>query len=296
MSTEYEAPAVSEETEVSPVDAFAEMFEGEAAQDEAQDEAQGEAQDEGVEEEVDETDEPEQSSGPSAEMLAVAKLAGVPEEFLGMAKDNGQLQTLITHFTTQQQKPVEATPEPEATADQADELTVGAFLPEEEFDETDPTHKALAKVVEALNKERKTTRLLVAHASAQLQQQQQAEAQSFQAPYDEALDEFSNDVFGNSAKGLTPTQAKIRESAFNAYLTLVEGEPSERRKELAAAAVKAKFSKIFGDNIDPDVKREALVKQSKKRRGSGGAKASPGHADPEKEFEQVLIAMAAGVK
>lgn len=247
-----------------------------------------------VYEEVDE-DESEEADGeepavegPSDEMRAVAKLAGVPEQFLGMAKTNADVQMLISHFS---QKPEEQKPQAqqEAPVEEDLELSVEDFLPSDDFDESDPAHKAVKSLVDVLNEERKTTRLLLGFASQQMNQQQQEQARAFQSPFDEALDEIG--AFGDSKSGLSDSEVQMRKAAFQAYISLAEGEPPERRKELAQAAARVKFSHLLPKEEAVD-KKKALMKQSRRRRGAGVTNAPPAKLSAVDEFEKRLLALA----
>ena len=239
------------------------------------------------------TEDPEEegtdSEGPSDAMLAVARLRSVPEELLSLARSDADVSKLLDHFQPAAEGQQEQ-PQPEESHDE-DSMAVSDFLSEEDFDESDPAHKALSKIVDALNEERKTNRLLLQHASHQMRQQQEAEARQIQQPFDEALDGMESPLFGSANKGLTQSQIEARRKAFNGYLSLVEGEPPERRKELAEAAVRAKFSTMFKQK--PDMKRKkALAKQSRKRLGASKGRAEPTKLTPEEEFAKRLMALS----
>ena len=247
---------------------------------------------EGEEEEgeLDESDADDQEDveGPSPAMVAVARLQGVPDELLSLAKSDEDVNKLLAYAKTPAQEKDEQPPE---DTPEEEELSAATILGED-YDESDPAHKALDKVIGVLNEERKTTRLLLAHASHQLQQQQRDEALQFQRPFDEALDEVSSPIFGDTSKGLTQSQIEARKSAFNGYLSLVEGEPLDRRKEIAQTAARAKFSSAFKDSPQSD-RKKALVKQSRRRRGAGVSKAPPAKRSAEEEFAKRLRAIGA---
>jgi hypothetical protein len=248
--------------------------------------------DEGEDDESEEPAEEESSAeGPSDAMLAVARLQGVPEALLSIARSDDDVSKLL-EFAKQPAAKEEEQPQQEQPPEEGD-LDVSDFFGEEDLDDTDPAHKALKKVVEVLNEERKTSRLLLQHASHQMQMQQQQESRQFQQPFDDALDSMESPVFGSTAKGLSDSQIKARKQAFSGYLSLAEGEPAERRKELAEAAVRAKFANVFQGK--PDVsKKKALAKQSRKRLGGSKAKSKPSELSPQEEFEKRLLALGSG--
>jgi hypothetical protein len=247
-----------------------------------------------VAEEADEVPEAEPSDEPSAsaEMLAVARLAGVPEELLVVARDNTAVSTLIDFFSKQPQ-PQESKEEQREVGD-ADDLSLKDFLADE-YDDGDPVHKQLRHVIDVVNKqrqeERKTLQLLLAHANQQLQERQQTEAMAFQKPFDNGLDELDNPAFGNSEKGLTDAQIRMRSAAFKAYLSLVDGEPEDRRAEIAQAAVKAKYAKLFPERKAPAAV-DKRVKQAMKRLGGSPGGSAMETLSAEEQFAQALKSLA----
>lgn len=294
MSQEIEYTE-AEPTAESGLDAFAAALA-------AAEESQPVSLPEEVEEEVEADDEPEvpeaepsDEPSASAEMLAVARLAGVPEELLTVAKDNTSVERLIDFFSKQQQP--EESKEEAPSEPETDELAVQDLLGEDEYDPTDPVHKQIKHMVGVINKqraeERKTLQLLLAHAQHQLQEKQQVEAASFQQPYDEALDELDNPAFGNSSKGLTDSQIKMRAAAFKGYISLVDGEPAERRRDLAKAAIKAKYANLFPERV-ADKAVEQRVKQAKKKLGGSTGKSVAEALSPEERFARALAELSAG--
>lgn len=243
--------------------------------------------------------EPEDSDekGPSAEMLAVGRLAGVPEDLLAIANSNEAVEKLLRHFSTQAEpEQPEDSKQPEADAD---ELAVQDLLGEDEYDPNDPVHKQLKHVIDVVNKqraeERKTLQLLLAHAQHQLQERQQADAASFQRPYDDALDELDSPAFGNTSKGpLTDSQIKMRAAAFKGYISLTDGEPEDRRRDLAKAAVKAKYASLFPER-QADKAVEQRVKQAKKKLGGSTGRGVSEALSPEERFARALADLSAGV-
>lgn len=233
-------------------------------------------------------DQPASSDGPTAEMLAVAKVAGVPDELLSGAKDNAAVTRLIDWFGAGQA--AEDQPPPAREEPEADELSIKDLLGDN-YDADDPAHKQLKHVVETVNKQReqdrRAIRLLLDHASAQLRERQQSEAMSFQKPYDEALDELGVGTFGDSRKGLTREQAKLRETAFHAYANLIAGEPPDRHKELAQSVIKAKFSHLFANRERQQQAREA---QAQKRLGGRPAPSTPEPLNDLDAFSEALAA------
>lgn len=253
--------------------------------DEAEDEA---GEDEAEQESVEESP----KAGPSTEMLAVARLAGVPQSFLDVASSNEQLQTYIEHFSALSRDRKEEPQEEEVQEESA--LSVSDFIPEDAYDSDDPAHQAVSKLVDVLEKERaetkKTIGLLLQHANAQIQAQQQSEVAQFQKPFDAALDEIGGDALGDSGKGLTSSQIEVRKRAFDTYKSLAENAPPERLGELARLALQAQFPD-FVKQPTP-VKKKALAKQSAKRRGAGDGRGAPDPVDPVKAFEAELAKLA----
>lgn len=238
--------------------------------------------------------EPSDDKGPSAEFIALAKLAGVPQELIEVAKDNTSVEKLVEFFGKQQQ--VEQPKEEVAEESEKDDLSIQDYLTEE-YDESDPVHRQLRHVIDVVNKqrqeERKALQLLLAHAQHQLQERQQTEAASFQRPYDEALDELDSPAFGNSSRGLTDSQIKLRAAAFKGYISLVDGEPEDRRRDLAKAAIKAKYSSLFPER-QADKAVEQRVKQAKRKLGGSTGKGISEALSPEERFARALAEISAG--
>lgn len=280
MSDEYVAPEESREEDVAD---FAEELSA-APEEQEEQEEQAEIPAEDDKSSAD-------GGGPTAEMIAVAKLYGVPEALAKSAKDNAGLEQLIDYVSSiaaTQSSPVEESPVNE-------ESDLKFEIGEDDFDESDPVHRQLRSTVDVLNKKlaetKRTLSLLVQHANAQLQERQNHEAMTIQQPFDEALDEMNAAAFGTTGKGLTDAQVKMRSQAFRAYMTLVEGEPPERRKQLAQAAVRAKFDKLVPKQpIAPQVAK-AMQKQARQRMGTTAGKQSPEKLDHLDAFAKALASM-----
>ena len=282
MSDEYAAPEEIREQEVAE---FAEKLAADPEELAADPEEQAE-----IPAEDDES--PADESGPTAEMIAVAKLSGVPEALARSAKDNAGLQQLIDYVSS-----IAANESPPAQETPVDaEVDLKFEIGEDDFDESDPVHRQLRSTVDVLNKKlaetKRTLSLLVQHANAQLQERQNQEAMTIQQPFDEALDELNAAAFGTTNKGLTDAQVQMRSQAFRAYMTLVEGEPPERRKQLAQAAVRAKFEKLMPKQpIAPQVAK-AMQRQARQRMGTSAGKQSPEKLDHLDAFAKALASMS----
>lgn len=216
-------------------------------------------------------DSPVDDGGPTAEMIAVAKLYGVPETVARAAKDNAALQQIMEYVSS-----IAASPAPEPPQADAEEPELRFEIGEDDYDETDPVHRQLRSTVEILNKKlaeiKKTEALLVQHANAQLQERQDREAMTIQQPFDEGLDELNSGAFGNTAKGLTDAQVKLRSQAFNVYRTFIEGEPADRRKQMAQAVVRAKFDKMVPKQPVAPQAVKAAQRQARQRMGVNSSK------------------------
>jgi len=290
---EYTTPEPNAE---APEDMFAAALE---AADESQPVTIPDAE-EVVEEDVEQDEVPEAESsddkGPSAEFLAIGRLAGVPEELLAGARDNDAVGKLVEFFGERQQPQEQVKEQEQGEASDTDDLSLQDLLGDE-YDDADPVHKQLRHLVSVVNKqrqeERKTLQLLLAHANQQLQERQQNEAAAFQRPYDEALDELDNPAFGSTSRGLTPSQVKMRSTAFKAYLAIAEGEPEDRRADIAKASVKAKFSNLFQESKAPQAV-DKRVKQAKKRLGGSPGGSAMETLTAEEQFARALQGLSLG--
>lgn len=238
-------------------------------------------------EDIPSEDEPSKGDGPSAEMIAVGKLAGVPAELLNGAKDNAAVSAMIDWVKGLQQQ--QAAPQDEEEQAEQNSALVEDLLGEQ-YDEDDPTHRQLKHLIERANEvltaDRRAIDLLLRHANAQIQREEKSQAARFQEPYDLAIDELDSPVLGNSFKGLTPEQIKLRSKVFQTYADLIEDEPAERHKEIAQNLITTKYSKLLGQT-SREQKRE---QQSLKRIGGRSTAARPDKLTDLDAFEQALLA------
>lgn len=198
------------------------------------------------------------------ELRDLAETAGVPEEAIESSESLGELNRAIRLAERlKSETPSKATETPETKAESDDE---SPFSLEDFADYAEP-EKKLAETTAELYRELRQIRKTIDSA---VQERDQAYWVDQQRQFDESLNEYNADFFGDHSKGLSPLEQKRRKEAFDAMVLLRERFADVDAKELAKRAVSA----AFGDKASASAKAEAAREQSSLRRpvaSAGGA-------------------------
>lgn len=288
MSVETEAPAATETTE-APNDfqatLAAAMDRADAAPvEEPNDVEEIESDGEEVEQPAAETPEvaavvepPKEELKPTApvlspEWISEAVRLNVPREVLKFAKTNDDVQQMIVEFGDQ--------PEPEAAP--AAEFPIAA----DDFDATDPAHKALKAVWEQNQQLQGVISKLTQSTTGLITERQQAAILAKEAEYDAGLDALDIPELG--ARG-----SEARKQAWAAYEFFLEREPGTSKAELAKRAAFATHPNLIAKQAT-DAQLEAIKGQQQRTLGAGSSK-PPAQKPPNKK-DQFLATLDAAFK
>jgi hypothetical protein len=199
-------------------------------------------------------------AGPSRDWVQFAMEENVPPELIGMARDDKQLEEMVLKFGDHA---MGVTAEPAVV-----EPAIKLPIPEDEFDATDPAHRALKEVVEQSNKT--ISELKAEFDSLKRQTREAAEAEQTKIRIAES-EEF-NKVFDELKIG-APFSPE-RHAAFAVYDTLKKAQPSLTREEAMRRAAYTVQPDLLSKQAR-DAQLAALKEQSQQTLGGGPAKPAP---------------------
>lgn len=242
-----------------------------------------EADDSGEQEEAVEAE--PKAEGPSAFLKSQARLAGLRDSLVAIARDDAQLQQMIDDALDakdageQEPEKQEPEPEPEPDSDFFEDL-----FSEDEFDPSDPSHKAIKGLLGKLNefdkRQKQRDALFARFANEQIEREkarEQAEiatqAKALYDPFDAVLDEYGVEAFGNKEKGLTKAQQAVRKELAEYYVGLKARPdlPEETKRHLAETAIRA----YRRDLAEAREQKQQQVKKQAKQRTGGNGKVDP---------------------
>lgn len=260
------------------------------------DEADDDAGDEPTDDSPESKEKPA-AEGPSATLKTVARQAKVPAELVAIARDDQQLQAIIdAHLDAQEAGEGAEKDEPEPENQEPEKDFFEFPIAEDEFDDTDPVHKAFKTHVERSNELVKDLHgklgLFARFANEQIKREQEREqaqqqelSQKFYGPLDSALDDFGSDVFGKTGS-LTKSQLEVRKAVAEKYAGLATLDADEDEKlRLAELAIRA-YSRDLAERRDKAVQSE---KKQPRMRTGGGGNVRPSAKKPSTRDEKIAL-------
>lgn len=287
MSVETEAPAATETAEApndfqATLAAAMERADAAPVEKEVVESEEAEEQPEGEEAEAPAPEAaviepPKEEPKPAApalspEWISEAVRLNVPREVLKFAKTNDDVQQMIVEFGDQ--------PEPEAAP--AAEFPIAA----DDFDATDPAHKALKAVWEQNQQLQGVISKLTQSTTGLITERQQAAILAKEAEYDAGLDALNIPELG--ARG-----SEARKQAWAAYEFFLEREPGTSKAELAKRAAFATHPNLIAKQAT-NAQLEAIKGQQQRTLGAGSSK-PPAQKPPNKK-DQFLATLDAAFK
>lgn len=249
------------------------------------------------------------NEGPSAEMLAIAKRLGVPQQALELATSDDHLRIAIAMMPPSNE-PTDEEPAPEVPPQQQqaapalpDEFLFKNLLPEDYVDADDPLRQQINHFIERGGEMQQVVATLATKVlelereRSTWQEQREAEqATQLQSKFDSVLDEAGwAEVGKRSDLKAGSREAYARQVLYGEFQVLsanLQGMAPERIAELA-------YEKVFNRRPAPKktpkeaAKQQAIIDQSNRRLGGGYV--GPASPEPELSEEERYRRMVAGI-
>lgn len=249
------------------------------------------------------------NEGPSAEMLAIAKRLGVPQQALELATSDDHLRIAIAMMppanepTAEEQEPPSLPQQQPAAPALPDEFLFKNLLPEDYVDADDPLRQQINHFIERGGEMQQVVATLATKVlelekeRSTWQEQREAEqATQLQSKFDSVLDESGwAEVGKRSDLKAGSREAYARQVLYGEFQLLsanLQGMAPERIAELA-------YEKVFNRRPTPKqtpkeaAKQQAIIDQSNRRLGGGYV--GPASPEPELSEEERYRRMVAGI-
>lgn len=236
-------------------------------------------------------EQPEAAEGPSANMVAVARAVGIPDDVIAQASSDAELRIALS-FAQKFQAPRDEQQPPQEQI--PPELEFAFEWPDEDVPANDPIRKQLERLHEHYkNRDAKRDEdftALVKHVVQTGRVSQEREEIQRQEQFDKLLDAAKIPAFGESAKlkrNASP-EWHLRNENYGVFRQLTEQLGFTPDQAIQAIANKV------GHKPSPPSVSDVVRQQAKQRLGGGGARPAPAPAQSREQRWEQIVAAAKG--